>query len=121
MTPAARSLQVFAAYLLVLSVVLLVAPNPLLQLFGLQPTSEVWIRVIGMLLAFLSVYYRLAARLNLVPFFVATVLTRVTAPLFLAGFVLAGWVRWPILLFGLIDAAGAVWTWQSLRHRSAMV
>jgi hypothetical protein len=116
MTPAARSVHVFGNYLLVLSVILLVAPNSLLQLLGLPPTTEVWIRVVGMLVAFLSIYYRTAARANLTPFFVATVLVRGTVPIFLLGFILAGWVGWPLLIFGGIDAAGAAWTWQALRR-----
>lgn len=116
MTALVRSIRVFAVYLLVLAVVLLVAPNPLLQAFGLPPTSEVWIRVVGMLVAYLAVYYWVAAATELVPVFRATVLTRLTVPAFFLIFVGAGWVRWPILLFGLVDAAGAVWTWWGLQH-----
>lgn len=116
MTPAARSVNVFGTYLLVLAVVLLVAPNPLLQLFRIAPTTEVWIRVVGMLVALLGIYYRTAAASNLTPFFLTTVMVRLTVPLFFLGFVLAGWVEWPILLFGLIEAGGAAWTWRALKH-----
>jgi protein-S-isoprenylcysteine O-methyltransferase Ste14 len=116
MTPASRSIHVFGNYLVLLGVVLLVAPNPLLQLFGLPTTTEVWIRVVGMLVAFLGIYYRTAAAANLTPFYVATVLLRSSVPLFFLAFVLAGWVGWPLLLFGLIDAAGAIWTWSALRQ-----
>jgi len=38
-------------------------------------------------------------------------------PLFFLLFVLAGWVRWPLVLFGVIDAVGAAWTWQALGAR----
>ena len=116
MSPAARSVNVFGTYLLVVGVVLLVSPNLLLQAFGLQPTSEVWIRVVGMLVASLGIYYRIGARANLRPFFFATVLVRACVLLFFGVFVLAGWVDWPLLLFGLGDAAGAAWTWIALRH-----
>ena len=119
MTPAARSIRVFAVYLLLLALVLLIAPNPLLQAFGLPPTSEVWIRVIGMLVAFLGVYYWTAAAAELTPFFRATLLTRFTVPAFFLVFVAAGWVRWPILLFGIVDALGATWTWRALRRPNA--
>lgn len=116
MTPAARSVNVFGSYLLLLGALLLVAPNPMLTLIGLTPTTEVWIRVVGMLVAILGIYYRIAANANLTPFFLATVLVRASVPLFLLGFILAGWVGWPLLLFGVIDAAGAAWTWGALRQ-----
>jgi hypothetical protein len=121
MTPAARSVNVFGIYLLVLAVILLVAPNPLLELFGLPPTTEVWIRVVGMIYAYLGIYYRTAAAAGLFPFFVTTVMTRLTAPLFFLGFVLADWVGWPILLFGLIEVAGAAWTWRALRQSEPVI
>lgn len=117
MTPAARSIRIFAVYLGLLSVVLLIAPNPLLQLFGLPPTTEVWIRVVGMLVALLGVYYWTAAAAELTPFFRATVLCRLTVPLFFLIFVTAGWARWPLVLFGVIDALGAAWTWWALGRR----
>lgn len=116
MTPAARSVNVFGIYLLVLAVFLLVTPDTLLKLFGLPPTTEVWIRVVGMACAYGGIYYRTAAAAELLPFFVTTVMTRLTIPLFYLGFVLADWVRWPILLFSLVDVAGAAWTWRALRH-----
>jgi hypothetical protein len=119
MSPAARSINVFGYYLLALGVVLLVAPNVLLQMFGLPPTSEVWIRVVGMLVAFLGLYYRVAAAAELRPIFQMSVLVRGSVPLFFLLFVLAGWVQWPLVLFGVIDALGAAWTWQALGARKS--
>lgn len=119
MTPAARSVNVFGTYLLVLAIILLVSPNTLLQVFGLRPTSEVWIRVAGMLVVALGVYYRTAARANIRVFFFATVLVRASVLLFFGVFVLAGWAEWPLLLFGVVDASGAAWTWLALRQEGA--
>lgn len=119
MTPAARSVNVFGTYLLLLAVILIVVPNPLLEVFGLPQTSEVWIRVVGMLVAFLGIYYRVAAAANLTPFFVATIMVRSSVILFFLGFVLAGWVGWQLLLFGGVDLAGAIWTWRALRQAAA--
>ena len=119
MTPAARSVNIFGTYLLLLGALLLIAPNPLLDLVGLPPTTEVWIRIVGMLVAILGIYYRIAAAANLAPFFLATVLVRSSVPLFLLGFILAGWVEWPLMLFGAIDAVGALWTWKALRNPAA--
>jgi hypothetical protein len=119
MSEAARSLRLFGIYLGVLGAVLLVTPNLLLGLFGMPLTTEVWLRVAGMLTFFLAFYYRAAALGEQRAFFRVTVLTRASAPLFFAVFVAAGWVRWPLLLFGLIDLAGAAWTWLALRREGA--
>lgn len=117
MIPAARSIQVVGAYLLLLAVALLLAPNLLLAAFGVAPTGEVWIRVVGMLLGFLGVYYLQAARAGLTAFFGWTVPVRLSVPVFFAVFVAAGMAPAPLLLFGAVDAAGALWTWSALRRR----
>jgi len=115
MNSAARSVNLFGNYLVVLGALLLVVPNPMLQLFQFPPTGEVWIRVAGMLVAFLGIYYRVAAAANLTQFFTASVLLRCSVPVFFLGFILAGWVAWPLLLFALPEVAGAAWTWSALR------
>lgn len=114
MTPAARSVSVFAVYLGLLAVTLLFVPNLLLQAFGLPATTEVWIRVVGMLAALLGVYYWTAAATELTTFFRTSVLCRLTVPIFFLIFVGAGWARWPLVLFGGVDAVGAAWTWWAL-------
>ena len=117
MSPAARSLQVFGAYLLALGAVLVLAPNLLLALFGFPSTGEVWIRVVGMLVAFLGVYDWLAARAELRAFFAWSVPVRLSVPVFFTAFVALGLAPPVLLLFGAVDAAAAVWTWIALRRR----
>jgi hypothetical protein len=70
-----------------------------------------------MLVAFLGLYYRVAAAAELRPIFQMSVLVRGSVPLFFLLFVLAGWVQWPLVLFGVVDALGAAWTWQALGAR----
>ena len=115
MTKSAQSLFFFALYLFGLGVILLVAPNWLLGVFDIEPTSEVWIRVVGMLVLFLGVYYVSAARANFLPILEASVRVRVAVPLFFGAFVALGWAEPPLLLFGGVDLAGAVWTFLTLR------
>lgn len=115
MSRAARSLQLFSLYLLALALVLLVAPNVLLHLFGFPATTEVWIRIVGVLVADLGVYYWVASATEAVPLFRASVLTRLIEPVFFLIFVTAGWVRWPLLLFGGVDALAGLWTWRALK------
>ena len=115
MTKSAQSLFFFALYLFGLGTVLLVAPNWLLGLFDIAPTTEVWIRVVGMLVLFLGVYYVSAARANFLPILEASVRLRVAVPVFFGVFVAMGWAAPALLLFGGVDLAGAVWTFLTLR------
>jgi hypothetical protein len=116
MSPAARSIEVFGIYLVLLGATLLLAPNLLLGAFGIAPTGEVWIRIVGMLAGFLGVYYLRAARAGLTAFYGWTVPVRLSVPVFFAGFVALGMAPAMLLLFGAIDAAGALWTWTALRR-----
>jgi hypothetical protein len=116
MTAAARSIQVFGVYLLLLGATLLAAPNLLLGVFGIAPTDEVWIRVVGMLAGILGVYYLRAAQAGLTAFFGWTVPVRLSVPVFFAAFVLLDMAPAVLLLFGAVDAAGALWTWSALRR-----
>jgi hypothetical protein len=111
----ALTVRVFGIYLLVLGAWLLVAPNALLALFGMAPTTEVWIRVVGMLVGFLGVYYVRAAAANLTRFFAWTVPVRLSVPVFFGAFVLLGLAPPVLLLFAVVDAAAALWTWRALR------
>jgi hypothetical protein len=57
MSKAAMSVKVFAGYLLLLGLVLVLGPNALLRAFRMAPTGEVWIRVVAMLVLVLAFYY----------------------------------------------------------------
>lgn len=115
MSRAALSLLVFGLYLVVIGGVILFVPNAFLSVFGLPATSEVWIRVMAMLLVFLGCYDILSARAELKPFFRWSVPIRASVILFFAGFVALEMVRPILLLFGVIDFAAAMWTAIALR------
>jgi hypothetical protein len=115
MTKSALTLFFFAFYLFGLGAVLLVAPNWLLGLFEMTGTTEVWIRVVGMLVVFIGVYYLIAAKHNFLPVMEASVKVRVAVLLFFAAFVALNWAPSALLLFGGVDLAGAVWTYLTLR------
>ena len=115
MKRAARSILVVGIYLLLLGAALIAAPNLVLAPFGLPPTSDVWLRVVGVLVLVLGHYYVQAARHDLVPFYRATVPARVFVFLCFVAFVLFGLVKPPLILFGAIDLAGAAWTYFALR------
>jgi hypothetical protein len=116
MSKAAVSVFAFAIYLFVLGPVLVVVPNALLTVFGIPETGEVWIRVVGMLVVFLGLYYVVGARNELVPFMRATVYGRFGVLTFFIAFVALGLAPPILVLFGVIDAAGAVWTASAIRR-----
>lgn len=120
MSHPARTVFAFACYLLPLGLMLLLVPNLLLGLFQIPPTSEVWIRVVGMLVTFLGVYYVVAARAELRPFIIWSARLRASVFLFFGAFVLAGLAPPVLLLFGAVDAAGALWTWSALRKEPSI-
>ena len=119
MSRVARSIFVYAIYVFGLGATLLVAPNIPLPLFGLPQATEVWIRVAGMTVVFLSLFYFIAARHEFRPLFVASVPIRFAVPFFFAGFVVAGFAPWNLILFTPLDVAFAVWTWYELRRSGA--
>ena len=110
MSRAARTLFVWSFYLLGLGVILVVVPNLLLALFGIAPTQEVWIRVIGVLVLILAYFAYSAARQEVREYFRWSVPARAAVPLFFVVFVLTGLAPAQLILFGLIDLAAAAWT-----------
>lgn len=119
MSKAARSLYVWSVYVLVIGSLLALAPNFLLSTLGMDETEEVWIRVLGIVVVLLALYYWDAARNEARHHFVATVLGR--------GFVAAAFVvlvitgePWQLLIFAAVDLAGSLWTLSSLRADAAV-
>src|SRR5918999_4882298 len=108
MSRAAKSLFVFGIYLCGLGLILLLVPNLILQLFGVPPTNEVWIRVIGMLVLCLSFYYVQAARSELTSFIRWTVWARAAVIVYFVALVLLVAAPKALLLFGLIDLLAAL-------------
>lgn len=115
MSKSARSVYVFSIYLFVLGLILEIIPNILLSLFFIPETSEVWIRVVGMLVLILGFYYFQASRNELSSFFQATVYGRSSVLVFFIVFVLLNFAPPTLILFGVVDAAGALWTGLCLR------
>jgi hypothetical protein len=115
MSMAAFTVKAFGVYVALLGLTLLVAPNVLLGLFGIPATSEVWIRVVGVLAFNVGVYYRYAAKSEATPFFQATVYARAAVPLVFLVFVVLGMASPVLVLFGVVDLAGGLWTLAALR------
>ena len=115
MSRSATSVFVFSIYLYILGFVLVVSPGTLLRIFSFPEADGLWIRVVGMLVIILGFYYSHAARAELRPFFVWTVIGRTSVLLFFIAFVIAGLAPPALILFGAIDFAAAMWTLIAMR------
>lgn len=117
MSRAARSVLAFGIYIGVMGLLLTTFPNLVIGPLGFPEAREPWIRVLGVVVAVVGFYYVQAARHELTNFLQWTVWARVAV---LVGFVLlvvAGQAPPVLILFGLIDAAGAAWTAVELGRR----
>ncbi|HEY8133148.1 MAG TPA: hypothetical protein VII12_14805 [Thermoanaerobaculia bacterium] len=115
MSRAAVSIFVFGCYILLNAVTLIAAPDLLLGTLRLPPTHEPWLRVFGAVIFVLALYYIQAARQEVTPFFRWTTWGR---PLLFLGLVILAAVRLVppiVIVFGVIDVAGAAWTAIALR------
>ena len=110
MSKAARSVFLFAIYLIIMGAMITVTPNLLLGLFKLPPTDEVWIRIVGMLAFILGFYYFKAAQTELTSFIQWTVYGRLAGFLMFCLLGIGGFGPPVLLLFGVIDGVAALWT-----------
>jgi hypothetical protein len=115
MSAVARSLVVFGWYLVAFGALLVLVPNLLFSIFGLPPTDEVWIRVVGVLVLIIGYFNVRLGRADFLPYAQLTVHARVSVFVFFVAFVLAGLVKPILILVGAIDFAGALWTAAALR------
>lgn len=110
MSAAALSIFVFGIYLLVMGAGFYLIPNAILPVFKFPKTNEPWIRAMGMVIVILGFYYIVAAQNELSSFFWATVIGRFGVLILLSLLVIFKKAQPIIILFGVIDAAGGIWT-----------
>ncbi|MBN1482926.1 hypothetical protein EH223_13410 [candidate division KSB1 bacterium] len=115
MSKAAKSLFFFGIYILLTGLGFLLAPNLVLGTLGFQTTAEPWIYVVGVVALVLGYYYIQSARHELTTFFRFTVQARGVVILFFVALVLLKIGPLPLLVFGIVDLLGAIWTAVALR------
>ncbi len=115
MTAASKSLYYFGFYLLLTGISLIVAPNLILSLLAIPETTEVWIHVLGTVVTAIGLYYVFMAPSNNALFLMLSVYARTSILVWFIVFVLIEWAPAQLILFGLVDAAGAAWTYMALR------
>lgn len=117
MTNAGKSVYYFGFYLMILGITLTGFPNTLLSTFQLPETDEVWIRVVGILVFNIGLYYVFMAPTNNALFYTLTIYTRASILVWFIVFVIIGWAPATLIAFGLADMAGAAWTFMAMRNR----
>ena len=115
MSRSAFSAKVFAVYLFIIGPVLVFAPNFLLSLLGIPTTTEVWIRVVGVIAFMLGIYAWVAATHEFRPFLEASVYTRFVVFIAFSAFAILKLGSPMIALFGVIDLLGGLWTYFALK------
>ncbi len=110
MSPAAKSILVFGIYMVLAGLGFLADPNTALAMFGFPSTNEPWLRVVGMLMLILGYYYIQAARMGVTPFFRWTVHARPFVLVCFIVLVIMGVAKPMLIVFGVIDLLGAIWT-----------
>ena len=115
MSKSAKSVFIYGIFYALNGIMLLLAPNVLLDSLGLENTSEVWIRLAGILLSAISVYYIIAAKYELIVIIKATAFIRFTIIFFFTAFVLLDMVSSSIIAISVIDFVGGAWTFLMLK------
>ncbi len=115
MSKAAFTIRAFGIFLIVLGVALVFVPNLMLGLFFMPETTEVWIRVVGLLVFNIGIYYIYAAKSEARAFFHASVFTRALVLVVFAVFALMGLAKPMLVAVGLVDFLGGLWTWRALK------
>ena len=115
MSRAARTILVFGIYCITVGAVLILIPNTFTAVLSLEPTRDPYIRALGVVVMTLGFYYIAAARAEAVVFFRWTTWGRPFVLAAFIGLVVAGVAPPILILFGVVDAAAAVWTYLALR------
>lgn len=116
MTASAKSVCYFGFYLYVVAITLIFFPNHLLRIMGMPETTEVWIRVLGVLVGLIGFYYHRNGAANNRFFFPLTIPARITVLVSFVAFAALKMVSPMLIGFGVVDFLGALWTWWALKQ-----
>ncbi|GAB4036396.1 hypothetical protein [Spirosoma gilvum] len=121
MSNAQKSILYFGFYLYAVGTTLLLTPDLFLKITQLGETSDVWIRVVGLLAICLGYYYHQTAHHGLSLFYKFTIPTRILVFLTFSVFVLLQFTSPILVVIGSVDLLGALWTWQALKSENTLV
>ena len=110
MSTIAKTIFVYSLYLFLFGLAMMLIPNNILSLFGFKPTTEIWIRVLGLFTFTTGIYYFQSDKKEQLAFFKATIIGRIF--FFLMTFVLVISFHQSMMLsiIGSLDLLGALWS-----------
>lgn len=115
MTRVAFTVLAFGIYMTGQGLLLLLAPNLLLGFVGIAPTSETWVRVLGIAVLVLGYYYIRNALIGQREFFRLSVDGRVLQFFLFGGLVFFADAPPVLLAFAGFEFACGIWTFAALR------
>lgn len=121
MNSAKNSLTIFGIYMMLIpGAGLMLAPEFLLDLFGLRHGAFLWMaRTMGIFAFVIGVFDVFIARHEITQLYKLTVIVRYFGTIFLILLWLTNQVEIMILLFAGIDGAGATWTLLTMKNEPA--
>ena len=120
MNQSTLSMAVFGVYISLLGSALMIIPNPIITLFGFEPVTDIWIRILGLILVILAYYFFMAIKEKAYNFYKWTAYGRFPIFFVFLAFVLLKLAPPVLLLFGAFDTSCAIWTAIALKkeHRT---
>ncbi|HNW28777.1 MAG TPA: hypothetical protein PKN50_09905 [Spirochaetota bacterium] len=116
MTRAGKSIFYFGFWVLACGIGLMFFPGFCLGIADIRLNDYLMVRLFGMILIYLAIYYFVAGRRPAFrPLYLTTVFTRSSALLIMILFVLLGMAKPIVIGFTAVDALGALWTALALR------
>lgn len=112
-----KSLFVQAIYVFSTGLSLIFIPNMILELVGFTPTNEIWIRILGIIVLTLSIFYTGVIRHGNADIIKYTIYGRIFAGLSIISLVISGLAQPMVALFACVDIATALWSWAELKNK----
>ena len=114
MNTATLSIYIWGVYVMVIALLLVFIPGKTLALFGHDNPKDHWIRIAGIFLISLGYFYINAAQNEVITFYHASILARLCGFVGFMGLTVFKLCKPKIILFGIIDVLGAMWTFLAL-------
>lgn len=109
------SIKAFGIYVVVTGLGLVLAPGLTLGPLGMAVPTEIWIRVLGAVAIVLGYYYWTCGVAGSMPFIQATLRGRMLFAGLCILLIVSFSAPLQLLLFALVDIAGAAWTAAAMR------
>ena len=116
MSATATSVFYYSFYMMGMGLGLFFIPDQILGIFGFAPTTDIWVRVLGLLAFCAGILYFYCARTNQTGFFRVSVPERIIFFLGMVALVIFFQVTPMLAAVGSVDLLGAIWTGLTLRQ-----